>query len=208
MKKFLPLLLTFLLVYTLSSYSQGFKFGLKGGLSLATILPSNDDYELDNVGFTGGFHFGVYGGSRKLGSSELVDWGFEAELLYSDQGFSVTDMDTRQRFNTLIVPLLFNLTYQKKFDMQMGLQPGFLLGAKVVFVNTSVENKDEFNSTDLSLVFGLGYHPDPFRIGARINLALTGIEKTKSLPGTTLNNVVIHIYIAHTFGIKADSTDQ
>jgi len=191
-------ILWFLILLHLMGHSQEFQAGLKGGLSLATIVSSNSDYELDNVGFIGGFHFGTYG-SFELARGSQGSWRLAVEINYSQQGFTVKDMDAKQKLNYLLVPVLAHMTYHNKVNLHFGLQPGFLVAAKIKAGSINQDNKEEFTSADFSLVLGLGYHPNPFRIGARVNVALTGIEETRSIEDTSINNVVIHFYLAHTF---------
>ena len=63
------------------------------------------------------------------------------------------------------------------YSMQGGLQPGFIVDAKVKSDKVEVDSSDSFQSVEISLPLGISYEISNFVIGARYNLGLAKINK-------------------------------
>lgn len=118
MKKNLLLVVVCTLFVT-SAYAQerGFGYGIKAGVNIAKVTNMGVD---SKVGFTGGI-FVDYRFSKVFALS--------ADILYSGQGGD----DTREKLKTdnLNIPILANLYLAKGLAFKTGLQPGFVMGAKI-----------------------------------------------------------------------------
>ena len=140
MKKNLLLVVVCTLFVT-SAYAQerGFGYGIKAGVNIAKVTNMGVD---SKVGFTGGF-FVDYRFSKVFALS--------ADILYSGQGGD----DTREKLKTdnLNIPILANLYLAKGLAFKTGLQPGFVMGAKID--DTPVT--DGCNTVTFAVPVGLSY---------------------------------------------------
>jgi opacity protein-like surface antigen len=167
------------------------KFGLKGGLNLATL---NGDVE--DAKSLLGVHFGAFV-EFKISDK----FSFQPELLYSMQGakseysedFEGDFYSEKLTLNLgyLNIPLMAKYFASEKFYVEAGPQIGFLLSAKAdgsytesfggeTFTETvNGENvKEDFQSLDFGLNFGLGYEfTGNLFLGARYNLGLSNVFK-------------------------------
>ena len=95
MKK-IALLTVFASILSITTYSQGFKVGLKGGLNLATV-----GGDLTNVESRTGFHVGVYAGTK------ISKFGVDGEILFSAQGTQdETNSDFKLNYDYVLIPIL------------------------------------------------------------------------------------------------------
>ncbi len=119
MKKKNLLLVVVCTLFVTSAYAQerGFGYGIKAGVNIAKVTNMGVD---SKVGFTGGI-FVDYRFSKVFALS--------ADILYSGQGGD----DTREKLKTdnLNIPILANLYLAKGLAFKTGLQPGFVMGAKI-----------------------------------------------------------------------------
>jgi len=87
------------------------------------------------------------------------------------------------------VPVLFQLMTAGGFRFETGPQLGFLVNAKAKSGKTAVDVKDNFNSTDFSWAFGVGYITrSKFGFDVRYNAGISDI--TKSNESNVKNNVI------------------
>jgi hypothetical protein len=99
-----------------------------------------------------------------------------AALLYQQQGWEMKSASA-YKCDYINIPVLANFYVAKGFALKIGLQPGFLVNAKA----ESVDNKDAFESFNLSMPIGLSYE---FKNGITLDLrgtpGLTAINKNSS----------------------------
>ena len=119
----------------------------------------------------------------------LEKFGLSAGLVYSMQG---TKFDNESlKANYLNVPVLANYYVIPGLAVKAGLQPGFLLSAKMDGENV----KDELKSFDLSIPVGVSYEYQNFVVDARYNLGVTKVSKE----GDSAKNQVVQLTLAYKF---------
>ena len=97
-----------------------------------------------------------------------------AGLMYCQQGWESKNggVTATQKLDYINIPILANFYVAKGFALKIGLQPGFLVSA---------DNKDAFESFNLSMPIGLSYE---FKNGITLDLrgtpGLTAINKNSS----------------------------
>jgi hypothetical protein len=107
------------------------RFGLKGGLNIATIVKTNDDnFQSDPL-------FGFNGGALlQIPFGNIV--AIQPELLYSQKGYKSTgttlgqEYDYRRHTNFVDVPLLLRLNASENFGFVIGPQFSFLTSTRTV----------------------------------------------------------------------------
>nr|WP_209565403.1 porin family protein [Flavobacterium sp. 1355] len=140
--------------------AQKARFGVKGGLNIATIGGANDANSL--IGFQlGGF-------------AEINVWKklyIQPELLFSAQGAKFDgyygERDYTVNLNYINVPVLAKYYITKQFSVEAGPQLGLLV---------SSENIEDEKSVDVGFNLGAGYNfTDNFSVGIRYTIGLTSI---------------------------------
>jgi hypothetical protein len=152
--------------------AQSINIGTKIGLNSYSINnDSGSDFDSKL-----GIHAGIFGHihlNRQL--------GLQPELVYSMQGGK--SGSTNFNLDYINVPVLFQYMFDNGFRIQAGPQIGFLVRAKEENSNSSSDIKDDFNSIDAGLSFGVSYihTPSSFGIDARYNLGLNDISESSSV---------------------------
>ncbi|RYY55635.1 MAG: PorT family protein [Chitinophagaceae bacterium] len=168
MKKF-SVLVTVLFL-TLAASAQ-FSLGAKAGVNASNFRGSDAEGAKGRLGF----YVGATG--------ELTFGGnlaFAPEIVYSFQGVKQTEEDADAKLNMsyINIPLLARYKFENGFYVETGLQPGFLMSAKVKIDSESASVKDAFNTVDLSVPFGLGFRGESgFGVNLRYNLGLSKLDK-------------------------------
>jgi hypothetical protein len=142
--------------------AQKTRFGVKGGLNIATI--GGDDAADALIGFQlGGF-------------AEIKVWkklAIQPELLFSAQGARVKYYGERAfnvNLNYINVPVLAKYYITKQFTVEAGPQLGLLVSSK---------NIEDEKSVDLGFNLGAGYNfTDNFSVGIRYTIGLTNVYDT------------------------------
>lgn len=98
---------------------------------------------------------------------------FSGGLLYSMQGTKIKDEDDATKMDYLNIPILAQYKIADGFKIKAGVQPGFLMSAKI----GSEDIKDDCKTFDLSIPMGISYEFSDFVIDARYNLGLTKTNK-------------------------------
>jgi len=184
--------------------------GIKGGLNLSSLTTDgNDDKNLKL-----GFHAGLY---NKIAISE--SFAIQPELLYSVKGMkldydnsSIADGETKFNLNYIDLPvkLVFNLS--EDFEFQAGPYVSYLVSANLdtdaeVLDYFQIDSEDEidrenFNTLDYGLSFGLGFDLQSILVGFNYNLGLNQVAKddepSYDLLGDAKNSV-IQVYAALRF---------
>ena len=167
------------------------QFGVKAGLNLSTLYNPSDS---DNPGYKTSFNAGV------LVSVPLFP-GFylQPEIMYSGQGYEQSFSTESMHIETgyLNVPVLFKYQHEIGLFAETGPQIGFLLSAnrEVGSINTNI--KDDFESTDYSWAFGLGYKFLPLPGDRCPNLGLTNTARDSQ--NETAKNSVFQLGLFYMF---------
>jgi hypothetical protein len=160
-RKFVPLVL--LICFGSSLFAQEnhdnapqVRLGIKGGLSIATIIKTNDDsYSTDPL-------FGFNGGAvLQLPLGRFI--AIQPEVLFSQKGFRATgtvlgsDYDYKRYLNCLDIPVLLRINASKDFGIVVGPQYSYLLGTHTKFKsgdNTFVQDVNNDNDNIRKNIFG------------------------------------------------------
>ena len=166
------------------------EFGAKAGVNFASLNGDED--------FDGRTSFFV-GGAVEFEISE--SFSLQPELLYSSQGAKSSfsdEGDLTIKLDYLNIPIMAKYYVTEGLSIEAGPQVGFLLSAKAEFDSDSEDIKDELNSVDFGLNFGLGYKLDSgLNFGARYNLGLSNIPDSDG--GGDLKNGVFQISVGYFF---------
>ena len=150
MKKTIILAATVLFAFGANAQVKA-HFGIKAGMNASELHGEGDN---DNAKTKIGFHAG--GLAHIHGNS---NWAFQPEVIYSLEGakYDVAGVDGNINLSYLNVPLLAQYMFDNGFRIQAGPQIGFLMSAKAKTDNNSVDVKDGYKSTAISLPVGVGY---------------------------------------------------
>jgi hypothetical protein len=126
------------------------RFGLKGGLNIATIVKTNDDnFQSDPLlGFNGGALLQIPFGN-------IV--AIQPELLYSQKGYKSTgsnlgqNYDYRRHTNFIDVPLLLRLNASENFGFVIGPQFSFLTSTRTVVKSGDISMEQTVNNDNSNL---------------------------------------------------------
>ena len=138
-----------------------------GTFNLATIVGDNTDDMSMKVGLGAG-------ADAMYQLSSLV--GLSGGLYYSMQGANGKG-DVKYNVDELLIPLMANFYVYPNLALRVGLQPSFIVDAKVKSDKVEVDSSDSFQSVEISLPLGISYEISNFVIGARYNLGLAKINK-------------------------------
>lgn len=179
-------------------------FGIRAGANLANWKVNDFPAAMEpKVNMKTSMHAGVFV-NMPLGTSFRLQPGLE----YSGQGskYEVGTMKGEQDMHYLNVPIMFQFRSTGGFFAETGPQPGFLLSANETSGGVETDNKDDFDTFDLSWGVGLGFLS---RVGlgvnARYNLGLVntledGGGNNSPNNGPELKNQVIQIGLVYHFG--------
>jgi len=167
MKKFF--ILFGILSTVLNAFSQKstpVAFGIKAGLNLSN-QSSKVDNEKDASNLKAGIAAGVF-----VNIPAAKKFSLQPELLYSQMGGTEKDKETGITASTMFDYITLPVTARLKAgiaDFYVGPQVSFLVSAKAKYegdgINTKIDIKDEFKSTDFSAVAGID-----LRLGLGISL--------------------------------------
>ncbi|MBZ9651565.1 porin family protein [Psychroflexus montanilacus] len=199
----LVILLTFS-ISTLSAQQEYFEYGFKGGINLSTISGDNvSNYETRTSMNIGGY--GLY----KI----LPKFGIQAELLYSEQGFSnefsdidqttneEIDIDEILRMQYINLPVLLSYNVVENLWVEGGVQVGYLVDAELeqetvrlgdtqqlISETENINQNDRYESVDFALAGGLRYKLNQnFMVQARYTNGITDVDK--ETPGDQYNSI-------------------
>jgi opacity protein-like surface antigen len=193
---------------TLATANAQVQFGVKAGANIAGFTGSDASGTSSLVSFNAG-------GLVKIPISDA--FSFQPELVYSGEGAksTTTDPNTGNNINVsfplnyLNVPLLFKYTRPFGLYTEIGPQIGFLMSAHEKAEGVSADVKSQFNSTNFSLAFGLGYISQVnIGIDFRYNLGLSNIGKAQDgSPAPNLKTGSFQIGIFYMFGDSGSERD-
>jgi opacity protein-like surface antigen len=92
----------------------------------------------------------------------------------------------------IVVPVMAKFYVADAFSLEAGPQVGFLMSAKLKADGDSVDNKDEYNTTDFGLNLGAGYDfTENISAGVRYTLGLSNIAKDSGSDKVMNNNFAL-----------------
>lgn len=127
------------------------------GGTLTTLTGDNDSDAKMKVGLVAGAEFGY---------NFTENMGVTAGLLYTMEGCKSKILDENLNLDYLNIPILFNYYIIPGLAVKAGVQPGFLMRAKV----DGHDYKDYYKKFDLAIPLGASYEFSDFVIDARYNL--------------------------------------
>ena len=202
------LLLSFLILPCQAQDKKTMQFGVRGGLNLSNLYTS-DAKSSDMIL---GFNLGVF---NKLPVTRFL--AIQPEFSVTTKGASVTYnnlfVDGTARFNLtyLEVPVLCVVQVTHLLNVQFGPYVAYMIDGKVkneaninLFNFEQNLNVNDYNRIDAGAVLGAGLDVGNFTMGARYNLGLTKVGKTKTFLNSTYavpdaNNAVINFYLSASF---------
>lgn len=148
------------------------KFGLKGGLNIATTTNSSGGSRDNKLGLH-------VGGLAHIHLSPQL--ALQPEIVYSSQGakYTISNGEHQLNLNYINIPVQLQYMFDNGFRLQTGPQLGFLVGVKDMLEGheTGIFTSNDFKSTDVSWSFGLGYLTySGFGLDGRYNLGLSNIN--------------------------------
>jgi hypothetical protein len=172
--------------------AQDVRWGVKGGLNLATL--SSDEDPEPEFKYRGGL---IAGGFLTWPLGERVD--LQPEVLFSQQGASFDADgvdDIKLELNSLVVPVLVRYKFTPSgpgLVLFAGPSIGFKLSADVT-VDTDGEDvtddvSDNIKDVDYGLVFGAGWDTGRFSIDGRYTLGLTSLGTDEDDPNNVRSRV-------------------
>lgn len=146
-----------------------------------------------------GFHAGVF---ANIGLTDL--FAFQPEIIYSQKGAKVSNIDLTTRLNYVDIPLSFHVNADG-FFFEAGPQLGILLAAQDKAGSVSVDRKPVYNTLDFGYLAGLGYQRKTGPgIGLRYNGGFTNVEKSRTAGTVTvqdnIRNSAFQLYLTYSFG--------
>lgn len=169
MKSYLITLVTAVFMGSAVS-AQNAHLGFKGGLNIYDVHTTNNyNYDIKL-----GFHAGMF---AHLHLTEK--FALQPEVLYSGQGAKYQNSNVRLHLDYINVPVLLQYMFSNGFRVQAGPQVGFLIKAKSINNQVSVNQTDNFNTVDFALSFGASYVHTKSGLGidARYNHGLSQINE-------------------------------
>ena len=188
MKKILFSIVITLLAFNICA--QNITYGAKAGLNITSINRTSERAEIE---LKYAFHIGV---TSKVEISEL--FSIQAELLYSSQGYSISEVDGFEydytsSLNYINLPLMAIYNVGSVFSLEAGPQIGYLIGAP----DTSRSNLSFYRPIDFSFNFGLGFKLNSrTSLGLRLNRGLNDISKNKDY---STKNIVAQLSFNYNF---------
>ena len=187
-------LFTVAIMLTIASFAQSeAKFGLKGGLNIASIDNSEGSSGYDtrlglNIGALAHIHINP-------------QWAIQPELVFSSQGtkYTISNGTHQLALNYINIPVQLQYMFDNGFRIQTGPQLGLLVNVsdKKNGTETGFFTKDDFKSTDISWSFGLGYLTySGLGFDARYNLGLSNINDAGA---ANLKNNVVQLGLFYLF---------
>ena len=186
------------------------QIGVKAGLNFANVTKVSSINSSSRSGFHAGLFFAT--SSKKI-------LGSKTELLFSRQGYDYESNTNSGKvdLNYLLLPEYLCINITKYFQIQAGIQIGYLLNAKADSAmdygmgGTYGKILDFYNRLDYGVGGGIEVHPFMgLQIGARVNFSLNSLYKNPDsyssdtqpsfIPSVDVKNNVIQIYMGWRFG--------
>jgi hypothetical protein len=197
--------ISILLLISITSHAQQeyFEYGFKGGINLSSI--SGDGDKVSNYDTKASMNIGGYG-LYKI----LPKLGIQAELLYSEQGFSdrfdseevdIDEIKSLTRMQYINLPVLASYNLIEQLWIEGGVQVGYLVDAEeeeetrsidgsgqLDSVTKTIDQTNRYENLELGLLGGLRYKlSQNFMVQARYEKSINDIDK--DLVGDQFNEV-------------------
>lgn len=193
MKKFLSII-TILMLFSVSAYGQGFGWGIKGGVSSATVALETGG---ETVPTTTEALVGPVAGAFL--SFDLVFLNLQVDALYAQKGYKtkVADQDVDIKLNYLSIPavakfVLFPIAI--KPYLAGGVEYSYLLSVDGGMFDLK---KDDFSSSDFGLVaaagIDLGLQVIDLNVDLRYIYGMNNVANIADVPGVELKNQAFQI---------------
>jgi len=181
------------------------QFGVKGGINLSDLYTS----DASRSDMLAGVTLGVF---DKLPLTNMI--ALQPEFYVTTKGASITYnsllLDGTAKFNLtyLEVPLLCEVQVTHYIHVEFGPYLAYLIDGKVknvaninLFNYEQNMNVNDYNRFDAGVALGAGVDVGTITMGARYNLGMTKVGKTRTFLGTNYtipnaNNGVINFYLA------------
>jgi hypothetical protein len=181
--KFILISFVLLTTATVTSYAQKFHLGITAGTNMYKITGRSFDEK-----FKTGFSAGVYGEytiNRMMAIQPELIWSQikghtdgDFNQIYPDLG-AVSDADVY--LNYLSLPVMFAFKPTPELSILIGPQYSYLLNQTSGLLQASgYQNKDAFNKSELSLVFGGQLNLGKIKVGARYSVGLSNLNAINS----------------------------
>jgi hypothetical protein len=173
------------------------RFGIKAGVNLAKLRPSDDDNQYSTnlkTTFGGGAFVNI-----PLGTGGVA---VQPEVLYSRQGSKITQTTTvgtstttntyEQDLGYITVPVMLQWKSTGGFYVETGPQAGFLIAA---------QQEGPGTDNDFSWGAGVGFLSRVgLGIGARYNHGFTNVLDNDGDNNPSIRNSVVNLYLSWSFG--------
>ena len=169
MKFYLITLVTVIFMGSAAS-AQKPHLGIKGGLNIYDVHTTNN-YNFDPKV---GFHAGVF---AHFHITEM--FALQPEIMYSGQGAKYQNSNAKLNLDYINVPVFLQYMFNNGFRIQAGPQVGFLIRAKSINNQVSINQTNDFNTLDFALSMGASYVHTKSGLGidARYNHGLSQINE-------------------------------
>jgi hypothetical protein len=194
-------LLTAFFFTSTHAQQEYFEYGFKGGVNLSTFSGDVDS----SIESKASMNIGMYG-LYKI----LPKLGIQAELLYSEQGFTNEPVPADQniekieevlRMQYINLPVLASYNVVEYLWVEGGIQVGYLVDAeleeetvriddkgRVNSVTETIGGKENYKDLDVGLAGGLRYKLSPnFMLQARYTQSLNDIDEVRE--GDQFNSI-------------------
>ena len=189
MKKTMILAATVLFAFGANAQMKA-HFGVKAGMNASELHMKNSEVKSDTKI---GFHAGALAHIHSDGSQ----FAFQPEVIYSLEGakYNVAGVKSTSDMHFINVPLLAQYMFDNGFRIEAGPQIGFLVAAKNKSGSNTVDVKDNYKSTNISLPVGIGYLTQSgLGFDARYSFGLSDLNKNDAGNKLTGNNFQFGIF--------------
>jgi hypothetical protein len=211
-------LITFLLLIIVSPAIVNAQLGIKAGLNFTDVTNVSS---VNNLG-SSGFNVGVFYATPY---KNII--GSKTELVFSRQGYNYETgtVSGKANLDYIMLPTYMCINITKYFQIQLGMQFGYLMNANVDSTNKnsaglpgSVSSAlSYYNRFSYSVGGGVEVHPyKGFLVGARLNVGLTNLYKVPDvstmtslttmnttpsfMPEVNMKSNLLQIYLGWKFG--------
>lgn len=165
MKKILLSVLAGCMLAITSTSAQEVNWGAKAGMNIGTVGGDNEGTSA-RVGY-------LVGLTGEYMLSDLSSTSFE--LVYSSQGCKSGDYGVDLSY--INIPIMYNYYVSEKFAIKAGVQPGFLVSAKLRYDGDSADIKDGLKTFGLAIPVGFSYNlTESLVLDARYAIGCTNVS--------------------------------
>ena len=185
-----------MLSFSITGQNSNLEFGVKGGLNYSTYQNGFPLFEFER---SLGYFVGGYGNI-----SINDNFKFQTEILFANQGTDYKidytgiilpqnpeELTFNENLNgkveelTIVVPILAQYYFSKKFYIELGPQFGFIINRKEIINGKSIES-DNYDSFDFGISPGIGLLLTE-KIGISAKYLVGIIERDSEIKSSVLN---------------------